>query len=137
MSVAEKKWFALSIAGMVVADGRTDQSEMSFLREAINFLPEKEEINNTMAVIKECKTPELGPLNIDPKQAFLMLKYLAQLMVVDADLSTKGINQSKGLMVNYLYNLDTLEENHELFFKTKEVQQSDAIKSLRKKLQIQ
>ena len=55
---------------------------------------------------------------------------------LNADLSTKGINQSKGLMVNYLYNLDTLEENHELFFKTKEVQQSDAIKSLRKKLRI-
>ena len=55
---------------------------------------------------------------------------------LDADLSEKGINQSKGVMVNYLYNLDALEENHELFFKTKKVQQSDAIKSLRKKFQI-
>jgi len=55
---------------------------------------------------------------------------------LNADLSSKGFNQSKGVMVNYLYNLDTLEENHELFFKTKEVKQSDAIKSLRKKLQI-
>ena len=55
---------------------------------------------------------------------------------LDADLSEKGINQSKGVMVNYLYNLDALEENHELFFKTKKVQQSDAIKNLRKKFQI-
>ena len=55
---------------------------------------------------------------------------------LNADLSSKGLIQSKGVMVNYLYNLDTLEENHELFFKTKEVKQSDAIKSLRKKLQI-
>ena len=55
---------------------------------------------------------------------------------LNADLSEKGINQSKGVMVNYLYNLDALEENHELFFKTKKVQQSDAIKSLRKKFQI-
>jgi malonyl-CoA decarboxylase len=54
---------------------------------------------------------------------------------LNADLSSKGLMQSKGVMVNYLYNLDTLEENHELFFKTKEVKQSDAIKSLRKKLQ--
>jgi len=37
MSEAEKTWFAHSIAGMVVADGHTDQSEMNFLREAINF----------------------------------------------------------------------------------------------------
>ena len=49
---------------------------------------------------------------------------------LNADLSSKGLMQSKGVMVNYLYNLDTLEENHELFFKTKEVKQSDAIKSL-------
>ena len=55
---------------------------------------------------------------------------------LNTDLSSKGLMQSKGVMVNYLYNLDTLEENHELFFKTKEVKQSDAIKSLRKKLQI-
>ena len=55
---------------------------------------------------------------------------------LNADLSSKGLNQSKGIMVNYLYNLETLEENHELFFKTKEVKQSDGIKSLRKKLHI-
>ena len=54
---------------------------------------------------------------------------------LNADLSSKGLMQSKGVMVNYLYNLDTLEENHEIFFKTKEVLQSDAIRSLRKKLQ--
>ena len=55
---------------------------------------------------------------------------------LNADLSKKGILQSKGMMVNYLYNLDLLEKNHELFFKTKNVQQSDEIKSLKKKLQI-
>ena len=55
---------------------------------------------------------------------------------LNSDLSSKGINQSKGVMINYLYNLDLLEKNHELFFKTKTVQQSDRIKSLRKKFQI-
>jgi len=55
---------------------------------------------------------------------------------LNSDLSAKGIEQSKGVMVNYLYDLDALEQNHELFFKTKKVQQSGAITSLRKKLQI-
>ena len=55
---------------------------------------------------------------------------------LNADESAKGIAQSKGLMVNYLYNLELLEKNHELFFKTKNVQESDDIKSLKKKLQI-
>jgi hypothetical protein len=91
MSSAEKKWFAHSIAGMVVADGRADQSEMNFLREAINFMEDKEEVSKIMNVIKEGKTPEMSPLAIDPKQAFLMLKYLAQLMVADAHLDTKEI----------------------------------------------
>ena len=85
-------WFANSIAGMVVADGHADKSEMSFLREAINFLDGKDEIDNLMVIIKNGIPPELAPLDIDPKQAFLMLKYLAQLMVADADLSPKEIS---------------------------------------------
>ena len=55
---------------------------------------------------------------------------------LNADLSSKGISQSKGIMINYLYDLETLEENHELFFKTREVKQSDGISALRKKLKI-
>ena len=31
------------------------------------------------------------------------------------DLSKKGIKQSAGLMVNYLYDLDKVEDNHERF----------------------
>jgi malonyl-CoA decarboxylase len=31
------------------------------------------------------------------------------------DVSPKGLRQSKGLMVNYLYDLDTIEKNHEAF----------------------
>ena len=44
-------------------------SEMSFLRDAINFLQDKEEINKIMVVIKGGKTPEMKPLDIDPKQS--------------------------------------------------------------------
>ena len=91
MSSAEKNWFASSIAGMIVADGRADQTELEFLKEAINFLDNKEEISQIMAIVKNGKPPELSPLEIDSKQAFLMLKYLAQLMVADSDLSSKEI----------------------------------------------
>ena len=55
---------------------------------------------------------------------------------LNSDLSLKGLNQSKGIMINYLYELDTLEENHELFFKTKEVKLSDGVKALKRKLQV-
>ena len=52
---------------------------------------------------------------------------------LNADLSKKGKLQSNGLMANYLYDLDVVEKNHELFFKTKIVKISDEIKSLKKK----
>ena len=55
---------------------------------------------------------------------------------LNSDLSLKGLNQSKGIMINYLYDLNTLEENHELFFKTKEVKLSDGLKTLKRKLQV-
>ena len=52
---------------------------------------------------------------------------------LSADLSEKGLSQSYGIMANYLYDLDVVEENHEAFFKNKIVQTSNKIKSLKKK----
>jgi malonyl-CoA decarboxylase len=52
---------------------------------------------------------------------------------LNADLSSKGMEQSHGLMINYLYDLNIVEKNHEQFFKDKAVILSNEIKSLRKK----
>ena len=52
---------------------------------------------------------------------------------LNADLSEKGLSQSYGIMANYLYDLDVVEENHEAFFKNKIVQTSNKIKSMKKK----
>jgi malonyl-CoA decarboxylase len=49
------------------------------------------------------------------------------------DRSKKGMSQSHGVMINYLYDLDIVEKNHELFFKNKEVVLSGEMKSLKKK----
>ena len=51
-----------------------------------------------------------------------------------ADLSAKGIKQSHGTMVNYLYDLDIVEKNHEQFFKDKVVIISNEIKALKKNI---
>jgi malonyl-CoA decarboxylase len=45
-----------------------------------------------------------------------------------ADLSDKGIAQSGGVMVNYLYNLDQVGSNHELYVSTREVVASAEVK---------
>ena len=44
-----------------------------------------------------------------------------------ADLSDNGLQQSAGLMVNYLYDLDNIEENHDAYFDQGEVAISRAV----------
>jgi malonyl-CoA decarboxylase len=52
---------------------------------------------------------------------------------LNADTSEKGMTQSYGVMANYLYDLDVVEENHEIFFRNKVVPVSSEIESLKKK----
>jgi malonyl-CoA decarboxylase len=47
-----------------------------------------------------------------------------------ADTSPKGLRQSWGLMVNYLYDLDEIEHNHEAYAENRTVVASSAIKRL-------
>lgn len=49
-----------------------------------------------------------------------------------ADLSTKGLTQSVGVMLNYLYEVDDIEANHESYRSGKEVIASSAVLSLLK-----
>jgi malonyl-CoA decarboxylase len=46
------------------------------------------------------------------------------------DVSPTGLSQSHGLMVNYLYDLDQIEENHETFANKGEVVASSAVRRL-------
>jgi malonyl-CoA decarboxylase len=47
-----------------------------------------------------------------------------------ADLSPKGLRQSAGVMVNYLYRLDYIEENHERYVKDGVVAMSSEVRRL-------
>jgi malonyl-CoA decarboxylase len=48
------------------------------------------------------------------------------------DLSPKGLRESAGVMVNYLYRLDDIEKNHEAYANDGEVVASGAVKKLLK-----
>jgi len=48
------------------------------------------------------------------------------------DVSEKGLKQAHGLMVNYLYDLDEIESNHEAFVEKGTVAASSAVKKLLK-----
>ena len=47
-----------------------------------------------------------------------------------ADLSDKGLLQSAGMMVSYLYDLDSIEENHDAYFDQGEVAVSRTVARL-------
>ena len=47
-----------------------------------------------------------------------------------ADVSPKGLRQSHGIMVNYLYDLADIEKNHEAYAETRAVVASNAVKRL-------
>jgi malonyl-CoA decarboxylase len=47
-----------------------------------------------------------------------------------ADTSAKGIRQSLGIMVNYLYDLDEIEKNHEAYAETRTVVASNQVRRL-------
>jgi malonyl-CoA decarboxylase len=48
------------------------------------------------------------------------------------DLSPKGLRESAGIMVNYLYRLDDIEKNHEAYADRYEVTASSAVKKMLK-----
>ena len=48
------------------------------------------------------------------------------------DTSEKGIKQSAGLMINYLYNLDRIEDNHEAYSGSRQVKTSSSINNILK-----
>jgi malonyl-CoA decarboxylase len=50
-----------------------------------------------------------------------------------ADVTDKGIAQSYGLMVNYLYDLEDIEKNHEAYAEGRAVAASNAVKRLVRK----
>jgi malonyl-CoA decarboxylase len=77
----------------------------------------------------EARTPSGRP--VDPVARF-HLGNGARLERLNArgDLSARGLEQAYGLMVNYLYDLDRIEENHEAYAEKRSVAASPAVRAL-------
>lgn len=75
------------------------------------------------------KSDDLSP--IDPVARF-HLGNGAELhrLHADADLSPKGFQQSRGVMVNYLYDLNKISTNHERFATSRDIAMSPEISAL-------
>src|SRR6056300_1163316 len=83
-------------------------------------------IKKTISYLTESNREDLMPN--DPVARFhLGNGAILHKINLNADMSTKGMEQSHGAMINYLYDLSVVERNHEQFFKDKEVIQSNEI----------
>ena len=94
MTSEQKFFFASAIAGMVGADGHAEKHELDYLKQALHFLDSKEDIDKIITMVKDLEHgvhPKLQKIALDNKHSFLILKYLAQIMVSDSDLSPKEI----------------------------------------------
>ena len=85
----------------------------------------------TAAYLIRAKTPRGKP--IDPVARF-HLGNGARLERINflGDLSPKGLRESHGVMVNYLYDLDSIELNHEAYAEKGEIAASSAVRKLLK-----
>ncbi|MDB5618279.1 malonyl-CoA decarboxylase [Tardiphaga sp.] len=79
----------------------------------------------------KAKLPRGGPVD---SVARFHLGNGARLERIDwlGDVSPKGLRESAGLMVNYLYRLDDIEKNHEAYADHYEIAASSAVKKLLK-----
>ena len=79
---------------MVGADGHAEKHELDYLKQALHFLESKEDIDKIITLVKDLEHgvhPKLEKIAIDNKHAFLILKYLAQIMLADTNLSPKEV----------------------------------------------
>lgn len=87
LSGEEKKWVAHAVAGMVLADGTVDSSELVYLGKAISFLGEQKTIDELIEMVKERKLPPLRALVTKGASAYQMLKLLASVAGADGKFS--------------------------------------------------
>lgn len=119
-----------------VVFGETDKQSLATLDEA-GWWNDEEKVEALRDIMKRAaayyylraKTPRGMP--VDPVARF-HLGNGARLERIDwlGDASDKGIAQSYGLMVNYLYDLEDIEKNHEAFAEQRTVVASSAVQRL-------
>jgi malonyl-CoA decarboxylase len=119
------------------ADSAGEPEELINLKKELKSLsPSLESISENDELIKRTALNYLllakrGKYPADPVARFHLGNGAKVHQVhTSADLSEKGISQSRGTMVNYLYDLRYIERNHEQYVLEGEIDYNDKLKSL-------
>ena len=112
-------------------------TELAGLKAKVQLIPEEDEKSDeNTALLKKLVFNYLlqakkGLYPFEPVAKFhLGNGALIHKIHTNADMSSKGIKQSRGAMVNYLYDLQSIEINHEQFISEGHIKYSEKLKSL-------
>lgn len=95
------------------------------------YMPPEGEALRAVAAQYLCAAKSKGGMPFDPVARFhLGNGALIHDIHIGADTSDKGIAQSHGVMVNYLYDLTTVAQNHEDFSNAQSVASSSVVRKL-------
>ncbi|NKB31977.1 MAG: hypothetical protein GKR91_02660 [Pseudomonadales bacterium] len=111
--------------------------ELAELKELVNQVPKNAESIEEhseyirKAVLNYLLQAKKGKYPTDPVARFHLGNGASvHQLNTSADLSEKGLNQSRGTMVNYLYDLNSIETNHEHYAMEGDIEFNDKLKSL-------
>ena len=114
--------------------GNSKNKDISFLKSKDLIMGDKRFIDNKDVLLKLVthyivneKTNKGLPIN-DVSRFHLGNGAIVDDIIVNANVSEVGFKRSFGIMINYLYELNTIEKNHEDFVNNKKVNISDKLK---------
>lgn len=87
MSQEAKEWFARAVVGMMWADGRIDQAEISYFKGLLGFLKDANLLNSVLSMIKENRISTLEKIELEQQQSLSILKHLTSISIVDEELT--------------------------------------------------
>ena len=76
LSAVQKFWFTSAIADMAGVNVHADRKEWNFLKEDLNFLDTKDQVEEIISMVKGLEkgiSPYLEKLELEPRQIFLFL----------------------------------------------------------------
>lgn len=93
MEPSQRNWLAQAFVGMIVADGKVEDRELPFLRQALEWPTDKALVEDLMRVVRLEKKMRLPTqIEMDAKDSFEVLKMLAGVMISDGRLSPSEIH---------------------------------------------
>ena len=107
------------------------EKDIKFTKKLTNYSSIKRNEKEILAYAKEYffKAKQNDNYPIDPVQRFhLSNGAILENINLNADLSENGIKNSLGLMVNYKYELNSIEKNHEEYFSKMSIPASKKLK---------